>query len=94
MGWDRTAHFLNTDSVYSGLIDLQGNLEAQSSYWTSPRRSPFLGPVTPMLTAHHLSGPPSGTKAQPTAHHLRGLPSGIKAQPTMLSPPGVLRPTE
>ncbi|OWM80426.1 hypothetical protein CDL15_Pgr019706 [Punica granatum] len=28
LGWDRTSHILNTNSVYSGLVDLQDNLEA------------------------------------------------------------------
>ncbi|OWM89150.1 hypothetical protein CDL15_Pgr026313 [Punica granatum] len=54
MGWDRTAYSLNTDSIYSGLMDLQGSLEAQSSYWTSPRRSPTLSPVP-----HHAYSPSS-----------------------------------
>ncbi|OWM74327.1 hypothetical protein CDL15_Pgr013231 [Punica granatum] len=80
MGWDRTAYSLNTDLSYSGLMDLQGSLEAQSSYWTSPRRSPILSPVP-----HHAYSP-SSERASPRNKSPAYNPSSERASLRHKSP--------
>ncbi|PKI68139.1 hypothetical protein CRG98_011438 [Punica granatum] len=45
MGWERPTQFINTDSIFSGLVDLQDNIQAQFSSSDSPNKSLNTGPV-------------------------------------------------